>query len=233
MRILALIPARSGSKGVPGKNIKILGNKPLLQYSIDAALASKCFDKVLVSTESEKIKEIAISGGAEVPFLRPQRLAQDDSPTLDVVIDVIQQLSSKGEDFDAVCLLQPTVPFRKVEDLKSAIKKFMQSGADSLVSVRQIPQKYHPDWIYLEKEDGNIELSSGAKTPVPRRQSLSKAFARDGSIYITKTDVILNDNSLYGSSIVPFEIHHAPNINIDTFEDWENAESYLLSMPDK
>ena len=136
MRILGLIPARGGSKGIPHKNSKLLGGKPLIAYSIEAALASAQLTSVLVSTDDEGIAEVSRQFGAQVPFLRPAALAQDHSPTIDTVVHALQYYRATGEDYDAVCLLQPTSPFRTAQDIQLAVSAFRQAGTESHFSAR-------------------------------------------------------------------------------------------------
>jgi CMP-N-acetylneuraminic acid synthetase len=228
MNILGLIPARGGSKGVPNKNIKLLGGKALITYSIDAGLASKSMKKLVVSTDSEKIAEVSRNAGAEVPFLRPAALATDASPTIDTVIHAVQFYEKKGIDFDAICLLQPTSPFRTASDIEKAINVFKIQNADSLVSVREVPHQYNPHWVYEPTSEGSfLKIATGEEQIIPRRQELPKAYHRDGSIYIVKKKILLEQRSLYGKKIA-FHVSENPvYVNIDTLEDWAEAEAFL------
>ncbi|MEL6141983.1 MAG: acylneuraminate cytidylyltransferase family protein, partial [Bacteroidota bacterium] len=150
LNILALIPARGGSKGVPRKNIKQLGGKELLRYSIEFGLACDSLKHVVVSTEDEEIAEISRRAGAEVPFLRPVKLAADHSPTIDTVVHALDFFQDQGVYFDLVCLLQPTVPFRNPADLERALQTMVDRDGDSLISVRPVPHIYNPHWVYEE-----------------------------------------------------------------------------------
>ena len=196
--ILALIPARSGSKGVPGKNIKKLGGKPLLAYTAEAASASKKLDKVILSSDDEEINQVAKEHGIEVPFQRPSELAQDDSGSLGVVQHALEFMEKKGEYFDVVCLLQVTSPFRADGFIDKAIDLFESKTFDSLVSVLEVPHEYNPHWVFETDENDNLKISTGEKQIIKRRQDLPKAYFRDGSIYITKTECIKN-GSFFGS----------------------------------
>ena len=227
MRILAIIPARGGSKGVPGKNIKLLNGKPLLAYTSEIALQSKQLAEVIVSTEDAQIIEVAKRLGLQVPFIRSMALAQDDTPTIDVIVHALEWYEEQAVFFDAVCLLQVTSPFRTVEFLDQAIQKFIQSGCDSLVSVQKVPHEYNPHWTFEENAEGNLQLATGENEIISRRQELPVAYHRDGSIYITKTEVLLNQNSLYGKSIAYIESESQFYVNIDTLEDWEKAEMMI------
>ena len=227
MKILAIIPARGGSKGVPGKNIKLLGGKPLLAYTSELALQSKYLTEVIVSTEDEPIGEVAKSLGVQVPFMRPMALAQDDTPTIDVLIHALEWYKNQTIFFDAVCLLQVTSPIRTLEFLDKAIEKFIISGCDSLVSVLKVPHEYNPHWTFEVNAEGNLKIATGEAEIIPRRQELPTAYHRDGSIYITKTDVLLKEHSLYGKSTAFIESDPDFYVNIDTMEDWEKAEAMI------
>lgn len=224
MKILGLIPARGGSKGVHGKNIKILGGKPLLQYTSDVAKASKYLSKVVLSCDDEKIMEVAMALGIEVPFKRPVELAQDDTPTLDVVLHTLNWYRKQDIHFDAVCLLQITAPFRTVAFLDKAIEQFVENGTDSLISVLEVPSEYNPHWVFQADENDRLRISTGEKNIISRRQDLPKAFHRDGSIYITKTKVLQEQLSLYGESISYIESLKEFYVNIDTQLDWDKAD---------
>ena len=229
MRILGLIPARGGSKGVVRKNLKPLGGMPLVGFTIKEALNCSQLSSVVVSTEDSEIAKISKDLGAQVPFMRPNELAQDKSPTIDTIVHAIEYFKEKGEYFDAVCLLQPTVPFREKGAIASAINQFITSKADSLISVQEVPHQFNPNWVFV-KEEGSayLSLANGEKEIIPRRQELPKAYCRDGSIYITKTQVLIEEKSLYGEKITHLENRGEPLINIDTEEDWASAERYIL-----
>lgn len=225
MKILAIIPARSGSKGVPNKNIKILNDKPLIAYSIETAL--KCgFDNIIVSTNDIEISNIAKSYGANVPFLRPENLAMDSTPTIDVIVDLISKLSQNGENYDAICLLQPTVPFREISFVKNAIEKFKIFGYDTLLSVKLVPHQFNPNWVFFEN-NGYLEISTGEKKIISRRQDLKTSYYRDGSIYLTDIKTINEKKSFYGERIGFIINENEKHVNIDTMEDWKLAEFFL------
>jgi CMP-N,N'-diacetyllegionaminic acid synthase len=227
MRILAIIPARGGSKGVPGKNIKLLGGKPLLAYTSEIALQSKLLKEVIVSTEDLQIIEAAKRLNIKVPFTRPMELAQDNTPTIDVIIHALEWYKKQGVLFDAVCLLQATSPFRTVAFLDKAIMTFIEKGCDSLVSVQKVPHEYNPHWAFEVNTDGNLKIATGENQIISRRQELPIAYHRDGSIYITKTEVLLAAHSLYGQSISFIESDPDFYVNIDTLQDWEKAEGII------
>jgi CMP-N-acetylneuraminic acid synthetase len=223
MKILAIIPVRGGSKGVPGKNTKLLNGKPLLAYTSEIALLSNYLTEVIVSTEDTNILTVAKSLGLQVPFTRPMELAQDNTPTIEVIIHALEWYEKKAVFFDAVCLLQVTNPFRTLDFLNKAIEKFIASDCDSLVSVQKVPHEYNPHWVFEVNSAGNLKIATGEDKIIPRRQELPTAYHRDGSIYITKTKVLLKQHSLYGKSTAFIESESDLFVNIDTLEDWDKA----------
>ncbi|MGH1387694.1 cytidylyltransferase domain-containing protein [Kordia sp.] len=223
MNILAVIPARGGSKGVPGKNKKLLHGKPLIQYSIDAALQSKHISEVVVTTDDDEIIAIAKSLGANVPFVRPKHLAEDTTPTLPVIQHAVSHFEAEGKQFDAICLLQPTSPFRPKGFLDKALETFQEKQTDSLVSVLEVPHQYNPHWTFEANDNGVLQIATGEQNIIPRRQELPKAYHRDGSVYITKTNVLMHEDSLYGNSVAYIVSDERFYVNIDTIEDWEKA----------
>ena len=231
MKILGLIPARGGSKGVPFKNQRILAGKPLISYTIEAAIACHKLDNVVVSTDSDIIATLSQKAGAEVPFLRPEALAKDNSPSIDVVLHALAFYENQGVFFDAFCLLQPTCPLRKASDITEAINKFSASEADSLISVRTVPHQYNPHWIFEPSAESEyLKISTGEEEIIPRRQALPKAFYRDGSIYITRTETLKTSKSLYGEKITWHESKSPFYVNIDTLSDWEKAEHLIKAQ---
>ncbi len=227
LKVLGLIPARGGSKGVPRKNIKPLCGRPLLAYTAQSALASKHLTRVILSTDDPEIAELGRSLGIDVPFMRPTTLAEDASPTLPVVLHALDFLKSNGERFDAVCLLQPTSPLRRAEDIDNCIELMGKTGADSVVSVLQVPESYNPNWVYWKDAEGRIALSTGDKEPITRRQDLPPSFHRDGSVYVTRVATLESEQSLYGDRVFGYEMRSEFSSNIDTAEDWQSLEMRL------
>jgi len=228
MRILGIIPARGGSKGISGKNIKALGGKPLLGYTIASVLNSKLLTKCILSSDSEEIIKTGKQLGAEAPFTRPAEFAKDDTPSIDVVKHALSSFAKENIHFDAVCILQPTTPFRKEGLIDEAINRFESGNFDSLVSVREVPHEFNPHWTF-EEEDGKLKIATGEKQIISRRQELPKAYRRDGAIYLTKREVILQENSLYGKNIGFIKNSDQYYVNLDTQSDWEKAERILKS----
>lgn len=227
MRVLGLIPARGGSKGVPRKNVRPLGGKPLIGYTIDAARKAVRVDRVLVSTEDAEIASVSKSLGAEVPFLRPASLAQDDTPMLPVVEHALDAVIAEGWTPDALCLLQPTFPFRRPEDVDACIESLESQAADCVISVHRVPAHFNPHWVYFERPDGSLKLSMGESEPIPRRQALPPAFHRSGAVYVSRVSTITEHGSLYGSRVVGHETPTEEICNIDTMDDWERAEALV------
>jgi CMP-N,N'-diacetyllegionaminic acid synthase len=227
LKILGLIPARSGSKGVPGKNTKVLGGKPLIAYTIESAKKSQLITDLIVSTDSEDIAAVARSFGADVPFIRPVELATDSAKSIDVVLHALHELQKQNRHYDAVILLQPTNPFRPEGFIDDAIKKFIMCGYDSLISVLPVPHEFNPHWVFEPDAEGNLHIATGDATIISRRQELPKAYFRDGSIYITAAEVVRNKNSFYGNKLGYIEANPKRHVNIDTPDDWVLAEKKL------
>lgn len=232
MKILGVIPARGGSKGVPGKNIKFLGGKPLLAYSYEAAKNSRKLDDCILSTDDEEIAEVGKSLGLSVPFLRPSELATDSAPTLLSLVHALEYFRNRGVQYDAICLLQPTSPFRPVNLIDVAIDKFLSTGADSLVTVLPVPDHYNPHWVFEPNQGGFLKIATGENNLISRRQDLPPAYIRDGSIYLIRTEIILL-GSLYGNSISYLTNDPEYYVNIDTPEDWKKAEQWISVNEEK
>lgn len=224
MKILGLITARGGSKGIPGKNIKLLGGKPLLAYVGEDALKAKGLDKTIVSTDDESIAEVAEEIGIEVPFLRPADLAADNTPSIDVVKHALVFMEEQGHHFDAICLLQPTSPFKPEGFLDKCIEKYRQTNADCLISVLPVPHQFNPHWIFKVKDDDNLVISTGDNKIIPRRQELPKSFYRDGSVYVIGRQNILDRGTLVDGQIAYMESDPDFYANLDTLDDWRDAE---------
>lgn len=229
MKVLGLIPARAGSKGVPGKNIRLLNSKPLLAYTVEAAFQAKSLTRVVLSTDDEEIANIGQNLGIDVPFTRPAELAQDSSPTLPVVQHALNWLEANNECYDAVCLLQPTNPLRRTQDIDCCVNLLESTGADAVISVLPIPHEHNPSWAYVRKGAHEIRLFTGEAEPIPRRQDLQAAFHRDGSLYVTRKEVIMQQNSLYGSTVVGYEMDPMFSSNIDTEDDWKRVQERIAA----
>ena len=230
MRVLGIVPARGGSKGVPRKNIRLLNGKPLLQYTADAALGSRRLSQVILSTEDTEIAEVGRRCGLQVPFIRPVELAQDDTPSLPVAQHALRWMEDHGELFDAVCLLQPTCPLRGPEVVDSCIELFVDRRADAVITVIPVPAEYNPHWVFFRDDNGFLRLTTGEINPITRRQALPPAFIRDGAVYVTRRSVLIEENSLYGRNSVGYLMDPTQSVNIDGVDDWERAEQLLRAQ---
>lgn len=227
MRVLGLIPARGGSKGVPRKNIRCLCGKPLLQYTAETALASRRLSRIILSTEDSEIVEVGRRCGLEVPFVRPKELAEDETPMLPVVQHAVRWLETRGEHFDAVCLLQPTNPLRRPEDIDGAVEMLERTGADSVISFVDAGEK-HPARMKSIAPDGRvIDPPFAEQFEGQRRQELPKYYLREGSIYLTRTPVLMQQNSFKGRDCRAWIVPEERACNIDTPFDWFVAEQVL------
>lgn len=226
-RVLGLVPARGGSKGIPRKNIRPLGGKPLLAWTAECALRSRSLSRVVLSTDDEEIAAVGREHGLEVPFLRPAELGGDTVGSLAVVLHAIETV---GTEFDAVCLLQPTDPFRSAELVDRCVDTLFEREASAVVSVLPVPTRYHPDWVYRPTEAGDLRLADGTTSPVKRRQELGPAFVRSGAVYVTRSETLRVDRSLYGDKVVGVEHGDEPTFNLDTMEDWVAAEAHLSDL---
>jgi len=226
VKILALIPARGGSKGIPGKNVVDLHGKPLIAYTIQQALKVREFGRVLVSTESDEIKQVAEEWGAEIPFLRPSHLAADNSRTVDVVIDVLNTLEEQfGEQYDAVCLLQPTSPLRSADDIQACLDTWKKRGRDSVVSLVKVEEP-HP-YKMKRIEDGHVQpFIPGTNSSVPR-QELPVAYELNGAVYISHRDTLVGEGSFFSEHTIPYVMPAERSVNINDKLDLLLAESLL------
>ena len=221
-RILALIPARGGSKGIKNKNIIDLCGKPLISYTIAAAKESRYIDSVIVSTDSEKIAEVAVSCGASVPFLRPIALALDTSTTVEAVCHTIRTLAECGDRYDVLVLLQPTSPLRTLEDIDGALEKFEREGLP-IASV----SKAKDSPILLRKLKGESQMESLLGLPCTvRRQDMPPVYRVNGSIYIN-TISSLSMNTSFNDNVFPYVMDESHSVDIDDYLDLEIAKYYI------
>lgn len=224
MRSIAIIPARSGSKGLPDKNILPLNGKPLLAYSIEAARASGMFDIVHVSTDSAHYADIARSFGADEPFLRSAEASSDSASSEDAIREVLHRYAEQGQRFDAFMLLQPTSPLRTVEDIRAAFAEMAEKNADSVISVCEM--EHSPLWSNTLPPDGSMRdfIRAGGNK---RRQELETYYRMNGAIYLVKTEHFLRTGSLYGSGCYAYRMPSARSIDIDSSTDFVIASALL------
>lgn len=226
--MIAIIPARGGSKGLPGKNIRKLGNKPLIAYTIEAAKSARKIDRVIVTTDSEEIAEIAKMYGAEVLFMRPARLAQDTSSACDVYLHAVDFLKeSEGCDIEKFIVLLPTTPFRTGFDIDDAVSMFEDKGADTLVSMTktEIPVS----WYFTVDDQGRTQNAGFASDILANRQNTVPYYRPNGAIYILDYHLLKTKRTYYSNNTVAYVMNHNKSVDIDTLDDFHYAE-YLLTV---
>lgn len=235
MRVLGIITARGGSKGIPGKNLKLLAGRPLLDYSIEAANDTP-LDRLILSTEDQKIADAGRALGCDVPFMRPAELARDETPHLPVIVHAVQWLRDH-EHYrpDAVVILQPTSPLRSAADIAAALRMLELSGADSVVSVSEVSAHAHPMRMLRVDDQGFATLfatGEPVRKRINRRQDMPKAWVMNGAIYACRTDVLFAaEPSLYGDRVVAYPMPAERSISIDDLEDWAAAERAIARRP--
>ena len=220
MKTIAIIPARSGSKGLKDKNIKLLAGKPLMAYSIEAAIQSGVFDEIMLSTDSEHYAEIARSYGASVPFLRSERNSADNASSLDTVKEVLSGYELAGKTFDAFCILQPTSPLRTAQDIVNAAKIF-DGAATAVISVCEAD--HSPLWCNTLPEDHSLE-GFIARTGNMRRQELGKFYRVNGAVYFVRVPAFQEDAYLYREGSFAYVMDKRHSIDIDDEFDFMMAE---------
>ena len=217
MSLLALIPARGGSKGISRKNIRPFCGKPLLHWSIDVALAAPSVDRVVVSTDDPEIAEIARAGGAQVPFLRPVELASDTAPGIAPVLHALQQLPEMSD----VLLLQPTSPLRQVEDVEAIVSLRRQSGCEAVVSVT--PSAKHPAWMFALSPQQQLEPLLPSEEAACRQQ-LSPAYALNGALYLASREFLEREHSFLTADTLGYVMPLERSVDIDSPLDWQWGE---------
>ena len=194
LKVLGLVTARGGSKGLPGKNLRALAGKPLIAYTIETAHASGAFDRLVLSTDDAEIAAVAGTLGCEVPFMRPAELARDETPHLPVVQHAVRWLDEhEGYQPDAVMILQPTSPLRQPQQIREAVALLESSGADSVISVGRVPDHYHPMRTVSIDASGDATLfvtGEPVRRRINRRQDMPQAWAMNGAIYLLRTSLL-------------------------------------------
>ena len=218
-KILAIIPARGGSKGVPRKNIKMLAGKPLIAWTIEEAQKSKFIDDCIVSTEDEEIKSVAEQWGGNVPFMRPVELAQDDTPGIEPVLHAIKMMPG----YDYVVLLQVTSPLRTVEDIDGAIASCLDNRCKSCVSVTEA--EHSPYWMYRMDEWNHLKpLLQVSKAESYQRQKLPKVYQLNGAVYVVEVDFVRRQREFIGRKTFGYTMPQERSHDIDSIYDFEVAE---------
>ncbi|SEP97141.1 pseudaminic acid cytidylyltransferase [Butyrivibrio sp. TB] len=229
MSTLAIITARGGSKRIPRKNIKEFCGKPIIAYSIEAAIGSGIFDEVMVSTDDEEISKIALSYGAKVPFLRSQEQSGDYATTSDVLLEVLDEYEKIGQSFDIGCCIYPTAPFITSDKLKEAGIKFKESDADSLIPV--VPFSYPPQRCFVIRE--NMLSFKYPEYLNTRSQDLEKEYHDAGQFYFFRTKNFKESGNLLLGKVFPMVIDEMEVQDIDNLTDWQIAELKYKLMIDK
>lgn len=217
MSQLVLIPARGGSKGVPRKNVRLLAGKPLIAWTIEAARQARCVDRVVVSTDDDEIAQVARDFGAETPFKRPEVLAQDNTPGMDVVFHALDLLPV----YDDVLLLQPTSPLRTVEDIEAIIRLRAELKAPAAVSVTEVV--HPPEWMYRMDRSARLEPLLDIHPPT-RRQDAQPSFALNGALYLAQVSWLLVQRSFVSMQTIGYVMPAERSADIDTELDWQWVE---------
>lgn len=215
-KILAVIPARGGSKRLPKKNIKMLGNRPLIAWTIERAKKSQLLDRIVLSSDDQEIINVAKRYGCEVPFVRPSYLASDEATSEDMLEHAIRSL---GENYDYVVLLQPTSPFRSTEDIDNSVRLCIDSQAPSVQSLTNVTD--NPEWMFCVNEDGTIKK-------VCLKITSAVKYVLNGALYVLDTEVFLQYKRIMFPQTLAYLMPRERSVDIDTGEDFEYAE-YLVS----
>lgn len=232
IRVLVAVPARGGSKGVPRKNLRLLGGVPLIGWTIKAALNSWYQPRVVVTTDDPEIAAVSRRLGAEVPFLRPSELAADTTPTLPVVAHLLRTLAqTEGYVPDLLVLLQPTSPLRTAASIDAGIQLLLESGADSVLGVCE--NEHPPQWFKTIGPDGYLTDFMESASPCLRRQDCPTVYRINGALYVTRPALILEEGRLLGERTLPLVMSHAESIDIDTELDFIVAEALLSRYGEK
>ena len=226
MLVLGLVPARGGSKGVPGKNVRPLAGHTLLEYTARAARESGVLDRVILSTDSPEIADAGRRAGLEVPFMRPAALAGDDTPMLPVIQHALAETARSGWSPDVIVLLQPTSPLRRPEHIRDAVNVLRDTSADSVVTVVEVPRHLSPDYV-MRMDEGRLKpfLPEGAR--ITRRQDARPAYSRDGTVYAFRRATVERFGGIYGDDCRPLLIDATESLSIDSPADWDEAERVL------
>ncbi len=220
MKTLAMITARGGSKRIPRKNIKEFNGKPIIAYSIEAALDSGVFDEVMVSTDDEEIAEIARNYGAKVPFLRSEKTSNDYATTTDVIEEVLETYKERGEEYDIFCCIYPTAPFITSKRLKDAVEELSRSDADSLIPVVRFS---YPPQRAMEVHDGRLVFRQPENLK-KRSQDLEPHFHDAGQFYVVRSESFFKNHGIMVGDILPMELSELEVQDIDNEVDWKLAE---------
>ena len=231
MKVLGVIPARGGSKGLPGKNIKSLLGKPLIAWTIEQALASKFLTKLIVSTDDQRIAKVAKQYGADVPFYRPVELSSDTAASIDVIIHALDFFKQKGEHFDMVVMLEPTSPLRETSDIDNAIEQLVKNkNAESIVGICKC-ESIHPEFMISLTEKGF--LRSKNKFVVKRRQDTDDLYFYEGTLYASYVDVLRKKRNFYHEKTLGYVVPKWKSFELDDMLDLVIIEAIIKARVDK
>jgi len=227
--ILGIIPARGSSKSIPKKNLYPLCGRPLIEYTFEAAKGSKYLSRIVLTTDDEQIASLGEHNEIEVPFLLPDNLAQNDTFALPVIQHAIDYLEKhEGYSPDIIVILQPTSPLRKARHIDEAIELLLNTGADSVVSVVEVPHRYNPVSVMKIEEGRLVPFLQGEGTRILRRQDKPKVYARNGAaVYVVTKETVMNQNSLFGNDCRPMMMSCEESVDIDSLFDLRIAEMML------
>ena len=231
MEILAIIPARGGSKGIPNKNIVELNGRPLIEYTIRAAHASRLITRTILSTDSQAVRAVGRRCGVEIPFVRPAELATDKTPALPVIRHAIEWLGEHEQYApDYIVLLQPTSPLRTAEHIDAALTRLIESNADSIVSVVKVPHNFNP-YSVMKLDQGHLTPFLAYDEKNNLRQLKPVFYGRNGAaIYAFTTACLLSKNSIYGDTILAYEMDKAASVDIDDEMDLQFCEFLMQRL---
>jgi len=225
-RVYGLIPARGGSKGIPDKNLRLLGGRPLLSYSVEAARMSGTVDYLVLTTDSEKIADQGRELGIDNVIMRPPELALDDTPMLPVVQHALRELAGGGHTVDILVLLQPTAPLRRPDHILHGVEILIRHGCDSVVSVVKVPSHLSPHYVMMIRGGFLLHFLAEGEN-VTRRQDVPPAYYRDGTIYVMWEETVVQKQSLYGDTCMPMILPSEESQVLDSIDDWNRAERLL------
>ena len=233
-KIIAIIPARGGSKGIPRKNIKLFCGKPLLAWKVEAAIKSGIFDRIILSTDDQEIAEVGKKYKAEILFMRPKELAVDTTPTIAVLQHAITWLLDNEQYFpDAVAILEPTTPGVESFHLQEAWEIFKKTKADSVISILDVPSQFNPFWQFTISKNNQLSLFSGdhIKKIIRRRQDLPTTYYRNSALYIFNPKLLFDAApSFYGEKVYGYIMDKKYSMDLDRPEDWEVAENEFQNI---
>ena len=222
--MIAIIPARGGSKGLPKKNVKLLGGKPLILWTVEAAMASERIDRVILSTDDQEIADVCKNSGVDIPFMRPSNLAEDDSLAIDNYIYTLERLDNEfGEKYNEFVVLHPTSPLRNSLDIDNAVALFIEKEADSVISCVELE---HPlEWAFFLNNDGTIVRNSETESgKMSNRQQMDNSYIPNGGVYVFKVSQLKKHNSYYSDKTFANIMPSERSIDIDTEFDFLFAE---------